>query len=302
MDLKGAFYKLSMVAWLLVVFGAWVAVDLGYTGSWLAFSDVPGGAMGGFAGAIVALFLGWFVLTHFQQRHETGKWRATGREAGLVPVGDGGSSSERELTGTVDGRTVTVRYNRWKMNRSSEGNGTWVTFTFGEAELAGPADDGVSVGRAGESVDAGGGTLDFDDVAETVSTGEGLLVAETNDLVLVGTSTAAVEAVDDGLSGEALRAIRDLSIGSLGDASGVVASWAEARNEELAEGGSSIVEYPVDNLVDRVPGDATTVTVETKTAIQDSDELRRFAEGVVAVADAFEEATARSSPTGLETD
>ncbi|MEF8826208.1 MAG: hypothetical protein V5A27_07705, partial [Halapricum sp.] len=103
------------------------------------------------------------------------------------------------------------------------------------------------------------------------------------------------EAVADGLSGDALRAIRDLNIGSLGDASGVVANWAEARNEEL-EG--SIVEFPVDNLVERVPGDAATVTVETKSSIRDGDELRRFAEGVVAIADAFEEAAAHTPVSG----
>lgn len=124
---------------------------------------------------------------------------------------------------------------------------------------------------------------------------DGLVAAETEDLVPVGTSAAVVEAVADGLSGDALRAINDLKIGSLGDASGVVTRWTEARNEEL-EG--SIVEFPVDGLVERVPGDAGTVTVETKASIRDGDELRRFAEAVVAIADAFEEATAHTPASG----
>lgn len=78
----------------------------------------------------------------------------------------------------------------------------------------------------------------------------------------------------------------------------MVSSWAEARNEEIEGVGSSIAEYPVDNLVERVPGDAATVTVETKASIRNGDELPRFAEGVVAIADAFEEATARTPATG----
>lgn len=60
----------------------------------------------------------------------------------------------------------------------------------------------------------------------------------------------------------------------------------------------SIAEYPVDNLVERVPGDAATVTVETQASIWDGPELRRFTEGVVAIADAFKEATVRTPATG----
>lgn len=298
MDLKGALYKAAMFAWWAVVFGGWIAIDLGHTEPWLSFSDIPGGSMGGMAGAIVAGVAGWYVVSSLNERRERGEWQEAGRQAGLRPADDSGDTKGPELTGTVDGRTVTARYDKRKMKGTGEQEGRWVTFTLGEAELPGPADEGVVVGSAGGSVDAGVGTLDFDDMAETVSAAEGLVAAETGDLVLVGTSAATVEAVADGLSGKALRAIRDLSIVSLGDASGVVASWAEARNEELEGAGSSIAEYPVDNLVERVPGDAATVTVETKASIRDGDELRRFAEAVVAIADAFEEATARTPASG----
>ena len=149
------------------------------------------------------------------------------------------------------------------------------------------------VGRTDERVhvDDGVGTLDFDDMAETASAVEGLVAVESGDLMLVGTAAEPMEAVADGLSGDALRAIKELKFASIGDASGVVATWAEARNEEL-EG--SIAEYPVDNLVERVPGAAATVTVETKESIRDGDVLRRFATGVVAIADAFEAATTRT--------
>lgn len=293
MDLKQAFYTAASFAWMGLVVGAWISVDQGLTEPWLSFSDIPGGSTGGMAGVIGLSFAGWVVISTLNERHESGKWQAAGQQAGLRLAGDSNDMSGPDLTGTVDGRTFTARYDKRK--RGGGRGGSWVTFTFGEAALASPAEEGVVVGTAGGSVDAGVGTLDFDDMAGTVSAVEGLVAAETGDLVFVGTSAAVVEAVADGLSGDALRAVKDLKIGSLGDASGVVAMWAEARNEEL-EG--SIVEFPVDNLVERVPGDAGTVTVETKASIRDGDELRRFAEAVVTIADAFEEATAHTPASG----
>lgn len=291
MDLKRAFYRTAAAAWIILVFGAWIAVDAGYAGSSLSFSDVPGGSTGAFAGALVATVAGWVVIGYLEHRHEADQWQEVGQQAGFQPVG---SKSPQELTGTVDGRTVTVRYEK-RTRGGGEGGVSHVTFTFGGTELDGPVDDALVVGRAGEkvSVEDGVGTLKFDNMAENVSAVEGLVAAETEDLVLVGTSSGVVEAVADGLSGRALRAMRDLKIVSAGDASGVVARWAEARNKEFEEAGSSI-EYPVDNLTERIPGDATTVSAEIETSIGDSDELRRFAEGVVAIADAFEEASART--------
>ena len=296
MSLQGALYRAAMAVWMVLVFGAWIYVDLGYTEPFLSFSDVPGGSMGAFVGAMGVTVAGWVLISSVQQRREGVAWQEAGRRAGLRPADDSGSTSAPALTGTVNGRTITARYDKRKMG-GAEG-GTWVTFTSGEAELAGPADEGVVVGTAGGRVDAGIGTLDFDEMADTASAAEGLVAVERGDLILVGTSTEAVEAVSSGLSGDALRAIRDLSVVSIGDASGVVARWAEARNEEMEGRGSSLAEYPVDNLVERVPGDATTVTVETKSSIRDGEVLRRFAEGVVAIADAFEEATARPPSSG----
>ena len=295
MDLKGAVYRTAAVAWALLVFGGWIAVDQGYAAPSLSVSDVPGGSTGALAGALVAAVAGWMVIGYLQQGHEVDQWREVGQRAGFQPV-DG--KTPPELTGTVDGRTVTARYET-RTRGSTEGGVSQVTFTFGEVALADAVDAGLVVGPAGEKVSAesGVGTLKFDDMAETASDVEGLVSAETDGLVLVGTSAAVVESIADGLSGRALRAMRDLEIVSAGDASGVVARWAETRNEAFAEAGSSI-EYPVDNLTERIPGDAGTVTVEIEASIEDADELRRFAEGVVAIADAFEEATARTPASG----
>ncbi|QLG49279.1 hypothetical protein [Natrinema halophilum] len=293
MDLKGAFLKTAAVVWMILLFGTWIYVDAGYAGSTLSFSEVPGGSMGAFVGAMIITIAGWRVIGNLQYQHEADQWREVGQQAGLQPTGSG---SPPKLTGTVDGRTVTARFEKHQVSGSEEGGGRLVTFTFADAELAGPADEGLVVGTAGERVRAhnGVGTLDFDDLYETASAA-GLVAAETEDLVLVGTSSAVVEAVVDGLSGRALHAIRDLQIVSAGDASGMVAEWAEARNDQMEGVGSSLAEHPVDNLVELVPGDAATVTVETKAAIQDGDELRRFAEGTVAIADAFEDASGAES-------
>lgn len=296
MDLKGAFLKTAAVAWMMLLFGGWIYVDAGYAGPALSFAAVPGGSTGAFAGALILTIAGWVVVGNLQYRHEADQWREVGRQAGLQPTG---SASPPELAGTVDGRTVTTRFEKHKVGGSEESGGQLITFTFADAELAAPADEGLVVGTAGERVGAhdGIGTLDVDALCETASTA-GLVAAETDDLVLVGTSSEVVEAVADGLSGRALRAIGDLRIVSAGDASGMVAEWAEARNEEMEGVGSSLAEHPVDDLVELVPGDAGTVTVETKAALRDADELRRFAEGVVAIADAFEEGTARNRASG----
>ena len=293
MDLRDVLFQAATAAWMLLVVGAWMFVDAGYAEPTLSFSEIPGGSVGGMAGALVAVFAGATIIGKVRQRDEASDWREAGQQAGLRPADD---ETPPALTGTVDGRTLTARYERRQRGGSTEGEVRWVPFTEADADLLSPAEAGLIVGTAGGDihVEDGVGTLDFDDVAETASAADGLVAAETGDLVLVGTSSAAVEAVSDGLSGKALRAIGDLNIVSAGDASDVVARWAEARNEELEEAGSSVVEYPVDNLVERVPGDATTVTVEMQGSIQDGDELKRFAEGVVAIADAFEEAT---SPT-----
>ncbi|MHB9287289.1 hypothetical protein ACKVMT_09660 [Halobacteriales archaeon Cl-PHB] len=296
MTRRKALYSAAMAALLVGGIGVWILVDLGHTEPWLSASDVPGGSTGVLAGVLVVFFAGVVVLGSLQRRQQSADWKAAGRQAGLRPTGDDGdSTSGAELTGTVDGRSVTARYELRHRNRSTEGQGTVVTFTVGEAALTGSADAGVVVGTAGEAlqVEDGTGTLDFDDMAETAAAMEGLVAAESGDLVLVGTSATAVEALAEGVSGDALRAVRDLTVAAVGDASGVVASWAGARNEEL-EAAGSIVEFPVENLVDRVPGDAATVTVEMEGSIQDGDELHRFAEGVVAIGDAFEAATART--------
>jgi hypothetical protein len=127
------------------------------------------------------------------------------------------------------------------------------------------------------------------DTSEAASGTEGVFTVAEDGLFLMGTPPAAVEAVSDGQSGRALRAIRDLQIVTVGDASGVA-----ARLTEEVDGRSMFGVGMGDAILKDIPNDETTVYVETMAFIRDGDELRRFAEGAVAVADAFEAATART--------
>lgn len=299
MELKGALYNVAAFAWMAIVVGAWIAIDLGYTTPWLTFSDIPGGSTGGLAGVIGLSVAGWYAISSLNRRRERAEWTEAGQQAGLRPAPDTGDTEGPKLTGTVDGRTVTTYYDKRKLSSGGdEAGGRWVTFTFGEAELAGAMDEGILVGPTAGTLSANIGTIRFDEMAERAADMEGLVVAETGNLVLVGTSPTAVNALADGMSGKALRAMGNLEVAAIGDASGVVATWAETRNDEMEGAGGTLAEYPVDNLVESVPGDAATATVEITDAIRDGNDLRRFAEGVVAIADAFEAATARTRPSG----
>ena len=289
MGLKKALYGAGRLIWVGLVAGVWVSLDQGYTEPWLSFTDIPGGSVGAGVIGVVAALAGYLYISSLLEEVEQSEWKKAGQQVGLRQSEPGGNTSGPTLSGTVDGRSVTASYDKRKMSSGNEGNRR-VTFTRCGAELTGPADEGVVVGRAGETVDAGVGTIDFDEIAESVSATEGLVAIETGELVFIGTSAPAAEAVADGPSGDALGAVRDLEIASIGDASGAIADWAQARNEGF-EG--SVFGFPVENFLERIPGHAAAGTVEIQAAIRDGDELGRFAEGVVAITNAFEKATER---------
>jgi hypothetical protein len=302
MDLQGALYKVAAVAWIGLVIWAGLAVGDGAAEPWLTISDFPGGSYGALIAAIGVAFAGLLVLRFIQERHEAKQWEAAGRQAGLSPVGDGSSDGALELTGSIDGRPVTVRYVYRREKQGNEGRHQSVrsdgdtsthrvTYTIVEAELSGAADGGVIASPASRGGGSGGGSgmLGIDDTSETDSGAEGVFAVAEDGLFLKGTPPAAVEAVSEGQSGRALRAIRDFQIAAVGDASGVAARLTEEA------GGSMFGVGMGDAILKDIPSDETMVYVETMASIRDGDELRRFAEGAVAVADAFEEATARTS-------
>jgi hypothetical protein len=301
MDLKKVFYRIALATWIVLVIGAGLSVSRGYTEPWLTISDFPAGSDGALAVTIGAVLAGVVGIRSLERRTEAKQWAAAGRQAGLSPVGDGSSDGATELTGSIDGRPVTARLEKRRESQGNEGRqsstlsseGTskvTVTYTVVEAELSGAADGGVIAVPPKRGGAAGGsGMLGIDDTSETDSGAEGVFTIAENGLFLTGTPPAAVEAVSEGQSGRALRAIRDLQIAAVGDASGVAAKLTE-------EAGGSMFGFGMgDAILKDIPSDETMVYVETMASMRDGDELRRFAEGAVAVADAFEEATARTS-------
>lgn len=112
MSLTKTVYQALAVAWGVMVFGGVIAVDQGLAEPLLSISDVPGGMTGGMAIGIVAALVGWLVIGSRITRIERAEWREVGREAGLRPADNGGDSDETELTGTIDGRTVSARYEK----------------------------------------------------------------------------------------------------------------------------------------------------------------------------------------------
>ncbi|MEF8814386.1 MAG: hypothetical protein V5A55_11290, partial [Halovenus sp.] len=210
---------------------------------------------------------------------------------GIQLIGKGPVTNLPDLTGTVDGVPVTARTERHKVNTSSEGGSNWVRYTLVEAELTGPTDEGAIVGGGGGQMKADRGNVDLDNVVGTTSAAGGLATAETEHLTAVGTSEAAVQTVTADPAADAVASLEKLDLVYVGDASEVITSYAEAQNEELAD---SFFEFPVDTLADRVPADAATVTIETKDLILNVDEFRRHVLAAVAIANAFEEATARA--------
>ena len=296
MDARKVLFRVGLATWIVLVIGAALAISEGYTEPWLTISDFPAGSTGALAATIGAVLAGVVVIASLDRRDDAKQWEAAGRQAGLSLVGDGSSDDAVELTGSIDGRPVTARYEHrregsGREGRSSEGYTERVTYTIVEAELSGAADGGVIAlppTRGGGSA-GGSGLLGTGNASETDSGAEGVFTVAEDDLVLMGTPRAAVEAVSDGQSGRALRAIRDLQVVAVGDASGV----ADRLTQEV--GGSMFGFGMADAIFGDIPKDETMVYVETKASIKDGDELRRFAEGAVAVADAFEEATARTS-------
>jgi hypothetical protein len=292
MDLKKVFYRVALATWVVLVIGAGFSVSEGYTEPWLTISDFPGGSNGALAATIGTVLAGVVVIGFLERRDEAKQWEAAGRQAGLSPVGDGSSDGALELAGSIDGRPVTVRYEYRREEQGNEGrhqsvrsggdtSTRRVTYTIVEVELSGAADGGVIASPA---------SLGIGDTSETDSGAEGVFTVAEDGLFLMGTPQAAVEAVNEGVSGKALRAIRDLQIVTVGDASDVAARLTEEVD------GRSMFGIGVEDVIAKdIPKDETTVYVETMASIRDGDELRRFAEGAVAVADAFEEATARTS-------
>lgn len=289
MDLKGALLNVALLGVFLLAFGAWIAVDLGYTEPYLSMADVPGGSIGGMVAAIGAFVAGVVAVGYVKRHHESDQWTAAGRAAGLEPTG---TDTPPELTGTVDGRPVPARVERRTRTVDPEGVTRRIPYTIVEADLRQPATHGLIAGRAGDRIEASDvGSLQLDAMVENHSVSSDIVAVAEAGLVVVGTTAAPVDTLASGPIGDALRANEHLNLVAVGNARRVVTEFAEAHNAEMEGLGSSLAEYPVDNLLERFPTDAGTVTIETQAFLQNGDALRGHADAAVTSADLFESAT-----------
>lgn len=219
---------------------------------------------------LAAALLGSGSLSRLESRY----WQSAGSEAGLEPE-SGGLFGAARFAGTVDGREVRVH-----LHQVSEGKGL---HTVVRALLEGPAEDGAVVDFTG------GRTVRAFEVAEQAD-------VEVEGLAAVGGSLAVAEAVVGGRAGDALRAVGVPGQVFVGDASRAFEGLDEFGGTDAGDAGLRLdVEQHYgggynpagEPLVD----DASVAHVCSRRVL-DGEELRRQAEAVVAVADAFERVTA----------
>lgn len=224
---------------------------------------------------------------------EAWEWEAVGRPVGLTPIeGDSrrdelsenmDSKSTPILTGHVGGRLV-----RALSVTESQGAGQGSrTATIIETDLRHPPDAGVIV----EPVDSGFLNELLESAPEEVE-----IYKEASDVsgprfVAVGDPPELAGTVLSGRSRDAVSAIQPFHRLLVGDAERVLPDWQE-KSVDIPLLGSAL-DRGIESLMnEQVRGDAQTVThYLADETIRDPDVLKQHVESVVAVAEAFEEAT-----------
>lgn len=270
---KNTVYSLSTVVWVMAVFGATLAVLLGETAPYVTMSMLPvEGPVPMFGAAAALAIAGALVVGRLKKR----AWRRAGREANLTS--EGGLFGTPDLVGDRGGRPVRVR----TITRKTGGGGgeaggsSKTTYTIVEADLRGPAREGLIVGLDdGDLGDFGSGAIN----AETDSTGEFSILESAPGLggaVLTGRARnvlAGPTRTDSVLAGNASGVFMD----EIPEADGMVGSLFTKGAEKMVDEG--------------IAGDESTVRAETKGLLMDGKEIARQVEAVVAVADEFEATT-----------
>lgn len=274
---KATGYKLAKFGCMVVSVGAVVVLYSGQAEPFLSPSQLPAASpLVVFAGAAAVGLLGVGVVTV----QETRSFRAAGRRAGLTQDGRGGLLGKPAFSGSVGGRTVRARTVKRKSGSSSRGSTNTATFTVVEADLDRPAEAGLLVCPAdGGRMRGRLASIDIDPAHADVA---------DDRLAAVGGTEAVARAVVSGRARSALLELDGFDIVFVGNAS-------DALEEALPDvSDSRLASWFEAAVTDRVPvpGDASTVAIETEGLVLDGDRLRRQVEAVAAVADAFEEAAA----------
>lgn len=265
-------YDLAKFGWGVLSVGGAIVLYSGAAAPTVTPSQLPGRPFHGLAGGVAVALLGMLVVA----TRETAAWKAAGRRANLAPDG-GGLYWKPDLVGSVHGRPVRARTKKHPVaTGSSESGSSRRTFTVVEAELDRDADEGLIVTPA-SGARTSRTSASYEILPENADVTD-------DELAAVGGPEAVAREVISGRSRTALLALDDLDLLYVGDAAGALTDVTPDVSD------SRIASWVKDKATDRVPGDAATVSVETKGVLLDADRLREQAEAVAAAADAFEEA------------
>lgn len=261
------------VVWTVLSFGAAIVTYTGNAEPYVSASQLPaaGTPLGLFGSGLALMTVGWLVLAQFEKR----SWRAMARRVGLASEGRLLPYGVPDLTGSVHGRSVLVHTHKRKTGGGAEGSNT-TTYTRIEAELSGPADEGLLVARSD-----GDGPAGLDALPAGTTTIDGFAVIGPEELARAVLTSRVRNAVESMVGADSV---------TVGDASG-------AMVDALPDTSNTLVGALYDGVADSSAfGDDATATVETKGLLLEPDRLETQVEAAVAVADAFEEATADRRP------
>lgn len=275
---KTTFYGAMTGAWWLVVIATGLAVLLGEARPYVSPATIPYGGPGALGIMIALVLAGTFVIGRLQAR----AWKQMGRAVGLEPEGRS-LRGEPAMTGTVDGRTVRAFTYTVQKGSSAEGGGSSVTYTVVEAELRTDEADGYIIGR-GEGTPVAGEAVP-DELRQKSLDGHYYLVGE-----------ASADYGNQVLTGRVRTALDDLT-----GAGGVIvgdptdAIMAAVPDDLGGTLGSMMVSKIRERISDRRAFKAGTASHSDEGLLLDADELAARIEAVVAVAEAHETATRKTT-------
>lgn len=294
MGLKAKLMEAATPAWFILVMGLAIALYTGQAEPYVSPSQLPGGPLYMFGGAVVAFVAGLFVISSIDSRIKSGQWKQVGKQANLTPERGGALSGKPDLTGTVDGRPVRAR----TLSRTRHGSGdysspTTDTFTLVETDLDRPSEQGLIIAPDGGKIVTESSSISID--AEAAQMHEaGLAVLQVDDVTIVGHDEIVARKIATGRSGDALQSL-EANLVYIGDATRVVNSYLQNAGPEDSGLGNALLRKMARReegaFDDRIPGDGSTVSIEAVQFVTDSARLREWTEAVVDIAEGYEEAT-----------
>lgn len=254
-------YDLLKFVWLALAMGTTIFVFTGMAEPYIPPPPIPSGyippAMFIVGGALA--YAGFYVLRLQNERLRRTAWR----RANLRPTEEG------DFQGTVRGRSVRVRTDKWRDPKEDTNN---KSATVIEAQLRRPAEEGFVIDTSPSAKLNGLSEADSSHI-----------LVEDDAFAVVGVSEGRAQSLISGRSREALLGVRSIGKFRVG------ASSTLFRDPVGAGLGSIFGEESVETG----PGeDASTVTHKLEGTILKPEKLKRQVDAVAAVANAFEKAVA----------